>query len=47
MTKAQIKGIGVFTAKIYEARAITKERYGAIKRWRMPCFFRLSGVCTK
>jgi hypothetical protein len=40
MTKAQIKDIGVFTAKIYEARAITKERYGAIKRWRMPYFFR-------
>ena len=40
MTKAQIKDIGVFTAKIYEARAITKEHYGAIKRWRMPYFFR-------
>jgi hypothetical protein len=40
MVKAGIKDIGVFTAKIYEARAITKERYGSIKRGRMPYFFR-------
>jgi Bacteriophage replication protein O len=46
MTKAQIKDIGVFTAKIYEARAITKERYGTIKRGRMPYFFSvLEDVC--
>ena len=46
MTKAQIKDIGVFTAKIYEARAITKERYGSIKRGRMPYFFSvLQDVC--
>ena len=46
MTKAQITDIGVFTSKIYEARAITKERYGAIKRGRMPYFFSvLADVC--
>ena len=46
MGKAGIKDIGVFTGKIYEARAITKERYGSIKRGRMPYFFSvLADVC--
>jgi hypothetical protein len=46
MGKAGIKDIGVFTAKIYEARSITKERYGSIKRGRMPYFFSvLEDVC--
>ena len=46
MTRVGIKDIGVFTAKIYEARAITKERYGSIKRGRMPYFFSvLADVC--
>ena len=46
MRKAGITDIGVFTAKIYEARAITKERYGSIKRGRMPYFFSvLQDVC--
>ena len=43
--KAKITDIGVFTAKIYEARAITKSRYATIKR-RMPYFFSvLSDLC--
>ena len=46
MGKAGVTDIGAFTAKIYEARAITKERYGAIKRGRMPYFFSvLADVC--
>jgi Bacteriophage replication protein O len=46
MGKAGITDIGVFTAKIYEARAITKERYGSIKWGRMPYFFSvLADVC--
>ena len=46
MGKARITDIGVFTAKIYEARSITKERYGSIKRGRMPYFFSvLEDVC--
>ena len=46
MGKAGIKDIGIFTAKIYEARAITMERYGTIKRGRMPYFFSvLADVC--
>jgi hypothetical protein len=46
MGKAGITDIGVFTAKIYEARAITKERYGSIKWGRMPYFFSvLEDVC--
>jgi hypothetical protein len=45
MQHAKISDIGVFTAKIYEARAITKSRYATIKR-RMPYFFSvLSDVC--
>ncbi len=45
MQDAKIQDIGVFTSKIYEARSITKERYGTIKR-RMPYFFSvLSDVC--
>jgi hypothetical protein len=45
MQHAKITDIGVFTAKIYEARAITKSRYATIKR-RMPYFFAcLSDVC--
>jgi hypothetical protein len=43
--QAKITDIGVFTAKIYEARAITKSRYATINR-RMPYFFSvLSDVC--
>jgi hypothetical protein len=46
MGKAGITDIGVFTGKIYEARSITKERYGSIKRGRMPYFFSvLEDVC--
>ena len=45
MGKAGITDIGLFTSKIYEARSITKERYGTIKR-RMPYFFSvLTDVC--
>jgi hypothetical protein len=45
MGKAGITDIGVFTGKIYEARAITKSRYATIKR-RMPYFFSvLADVC--
>jgi hypothetical protein len=45
MQGAKISDIGVFTSKIYEARSITKERYGTIKR-RMPYFFSvLADVC--
>ena len=45
MQHAKITDIGVFTAKIYEARAITKSRYATIKR-RMPYFFSvLSDAC--
>jgi hypothetical protein len=45
MQQAKISDIGVFTSKIYQARSITKERYGSIKR-RMPYFFSvLSDVC--
>jgi hypothetical protein len=45
MQDAKISDIGVFTSKIYEARSITKEHYGTIKR-RMPYFFSvLADVC--
>ena len=46
MGEAGITDIGIFTSKIYEARSITKERYGSIKRGRMPYFFSvLEDVC--
>jgi Bacteriophage replication protein O len=45
MAKAKISDISVFTSKIYEARSITKERYGTITR-RMPYFFSvLQDIC--
>jgi hypothetical protein len=45
MQQAKITDIGVFTAKIYEARAITKSRYATVKR-RMPYFYSvLADVC--
>jgi hypothetical protein len=45
MQQAKISDIGVFVGKIYEARSITKERYGTIER-RMPYFFSvLADVC--
>jgi phage replication O-like protein O len=45
MQQAKISDIGVFTSKIYEARSITKERYGTITR-RMPYFFSvLQDIC--
>jgi hypothetical protein len=45
MQQAKISDIGVFVSRIYEARSITKERYGTIKR-RMPYFFSvLSDIC--
>jgi hypothetical protein len=45
MGKAHISDINVFTAKMYEARSITKERYWSITR-RMPYFFSvLEDVC--
>ena len=45
MGKAGITDVGVFVSKMYEARSITKERYGTITR-RMPYFFSvLTDVC--
>jgi hypothetical protein len=45
MQDAKISDIGVFTSKIYEARSITKERYGTMTR-RMPYFFSvLQDIC--
>lgn len=45
MQQAKIADIDVFVGRMYEARSITKERYGTIKR-RMPYFFSvLADVC--